>query len=46
MCPWVEPLLPSFKQQLWGAAQPFGGSLTTGGNPPTSLQYNRLTPAA
>ena len=46
MCPWVGPHAASFGQQLWGAAQPCGVSLATGGIAPATLQYDRLTPVA
>ena len=46
MCPWVGSHAPSFGRQLWGAAQPCGVSLATGGIAPASLRYDRLTPVA
>ena len=46
MCPRVGPHAPSFGQQLSGAVQPFGISLTTGGIAPASLRYDHLDPVA
>ena len=46
MCPWLGPHALSFRQQLWGAAQLFGVSLTTGGIAPPSLRHVRLSPGA
>ena len=46
MCPWVGPHAPSVGRQLWGVAQPFGVSPTTGGIAPASLQYDRFAPMA
>ena len=43
MCPWVGSHAPSCARQLWGAAEPCGVSLTTGGVAPASVRYDRLT---
>ena len=43
MCPWLGSHAPFLWAAALGAAQPYGVSLTTGGNPPASLRYDRLT---
>ena len=46
MCPLVGLHAPPCRRKLWGTAQPCGVSLTTGGNAPASLRYDRFSRVA